>query len=185
MAFLVELWLPIVLSAAFVFIVSSIFHVALPIHAGDFKKLPDEDGARAALGTPTVPPGDYVVPYATCMKDVCIDEMKKKYEEGPVAFLTVLPKGPPAMGKALVQWFLFCVLVSIFVAYVVSFALSESAHYTQVFRLAGTVALPGYAFAYVQDSIWKGRPWGTSIKFMIEGVVYALVTAGTFGWLAG
>ncbi len=42
MAFLTELWLPILLSAVFVFIVSSIIHMALPIHKGDYGKLTNQ-----------------------------------------------------------------------------------------------------------------------------------------------
>ena len=38
-----ELWLPILLSAVFVFIASSIFHMVIPLHKGDYKKLSGED----------------------------------------------------------------------------------------------------------------------------------------------
>ena len=43
MQFLADLWLPIVLSAVLVFVVSSILHMVIPIHKGDYKKLPGED----------------------------------------------------------------------------------------------------------------------------------------------
>ena len=43
------LWLPILLSAVIVFIVSSIIHMALPVHKSDYRKLPDEEKALDAL----------------------------------------------------------------------------------------------------------------------------------------
>ncbi len=36
---------------------------------------------------------------------------------------------------------------------------------------------------HIHESAWKGQKWSTTIKFMIDGLIYALVTAGTFGWL--
>ena len=38
---LVDLWLPILLSAVLVFVASSILHMVIPIHRGDFGKLPE------------------------------------------------------------------------------------------------------------------------------------------------
>ena len=57
------------------------------------------------------------------------------------------------------------------------------ANYLEVFRVAGTTAFLGYAAAQVQDSIWKGQPWGVTLKHVLDGLIYALLTAGTFGWL--
>lgn len=58
MSALLSLWVPILLSAVFVFILSGVFHMALPWDKNDFKKLPDEDNALAALRPFKVPPGD-------------------------------------------------------------------------------------------------------------------------------
>jgi hypothetical protein len=41
MVSLSALWLPIVLSAVIVFIASSIMHMVLPYHRGDYQPLPD------------------------------------------------------------------------------------------------------------------------------------------------
>jgi hypothetical protein len=35
----------------------------------------------------------------------------------------------------------------------------------------------------IHNSIWRGQSWGTTWKHVADGLVYALVTAGTFGWL--
>ena len=45
---MLSLWLPILLSAVFVFLLSAVIHMALPWHKNDFKKMPDEDKIRAA-----------------------------------------------------------------------------------------------------------------------------------------
>ena len=52
-----------------------------------------------------------------------------------------------------------------------------------VFRYAGTTAFLGYALALLHDSIWYHRKWSTTIKHIIDGLIYALLTAGVFGWL--
>jgi hypothetical protein len=49
--------------------------------------------------------------------------------------------------------------------------------------LTGTVAFAGYALALPQHSIWYKRGWGFTLKTMFDGLVYALLTAGVFGWL--
>ena len=44
-------------------------------------------------------------------------------------------------------------------------------------------AFSGYALALWQMSIWYKRKWGTTVRATIDGVIFALLTAGTFGWL--
>ena len=180
---LAALWLPILVSAVIVFVASSIVHMVLPIHRSDYRKLPKEDDVMAALRAFDIPPGDYLVPCGTgpeSMKDPAfIDRMKK----GPVALMTFRQPGPPSMGKSLALWFVYCVVVSIFAAYISGRALTSSANYLQVFRFAGCVAFVGYALALWQDTIWFSRAWTTTLKSTIDGFIYGLLTAGTFGWL--
>ncbi len=183
MEFLADLWLPILLSSVIVFIASSILHMVIPIHKADFKKIPGEEGVLAAMREQGVKPGQYMFPCAGSMKDMCTPEMTEKYKLGPVGYATVLPNGTPAIGKSLIQWFLYSVLISIFVAYIGHLALSHGAEYRPVFRVTGTVAVLAYGIAAIPDSIWKGVSWCTTAKFIFDGVVYGLLTAGTFGWL--
>jgi hypothetical protein len=75
------------------------------------------------------------------------------------------------------------VIVSIFAAYIAGRALGPGAPYLEVFRFAGSTAFAGYALALAQNSIWYKRNWGATLKSMFDGLVYALLTAGTFGWL--
>jgi hypothetical protein len=87
------------------------------------------------------------------------------------------------MTAPLIQWFVYTLLVGIFAAYVAGRALEVGADYRAVFRFAGVTAFACYAIGGWQDSIWFKRPWGTTLRNTIDGLVYGLVTAGTFGWL--
>lgn len=178
-----DLWLPILLSAVIVFVASSIIHMVLPYHRSDYRKLPEEDKVLDALRAVGVTPGPmYHFPHCT-QKEMKSPEAVEKFKRGPVGLLTVIPSGPPAMGKYLAKWFLFCVLISVFVAYLTGRTRGSGAEYLEVFRVAGTAAFLGYAAAQIQDSIWKGQPWSVTFKHVFDGLIYALLTAGTFGWL--
>lgn len=180
---LIELWLPILLSAVIVFVVSSIIHMVFTYHRTDVKRVPAEDEVMDVLRKVGIPPGDYMFPYAGSPKRMKEADFIDKMKKGPVAFFTVMPSGPPSMGKNLIQWFLYCVVVGIFAAYIAGRALAPGADYLAVFRFAGCTAFIGYALALWQNSIWYKRAWSTTLKSTFDGLVYALLTAGTFGWL--
>jgi hypothetical protein len=177
------LWAPILLSAVIVFVASSIFHMLLPFHRSDYRKLPDEDRVLDTLRAAGVTPGrSYHFPFCT-PKEMKSPEAQARFKRGPVGLLTIFPSGPPAMGKYLGLWFLFCVIIGIFVACVTGRALAAGTPYMEVFGVAGTIAFLGYAASQMQDSIWKGQTWGVTFKHVFDGLIYALLTAGTFGWL--
>ena len=183
MVSILSLWLPILLSAVFVFIVSSVIHMVLGYHKNDFKRVPDEDGVMEALARFNIPPGDYTVPCPGGPEGMRSQEFVDKMKRGPVVLMTVIPPGPPSLGKSLILWFIYSLIVGLFAGYIAARALGERAPYMDVFRFVGTVAFVGYALALLQTSIWYKRNWGTTIKVMLDGLIYALVTAGTFGWL--
>src|ERR1700730_5416575 len=109
------LWLPILLSAVIVFVASSIIHMMLPFHKSDYRKLPDEEKVMDALRTAGVTPGpSYHFPYTT-HKEMKSPEVVEKFKRGPTGLLTVRPSGAPGLGKFLGQWFLYCIVISIFV----------------------------------------------------------------------
>lgn len=180
---LLSLWIPILLAAVIVFGVSSIIHMLLPYHRTDFRKVPQENEVMAALRAFDIPPGDYAMPYAQTPAEMKAPEFIERRNAGPVAIMTVVESGPPAMGKNLAQWFVYCVVVGIFAAYMTGRALGPGADYLGVFRFAGTMAFAGYALGLLQNSIWYGRAWSTTLKSVFDGLIYALLTAGTFGWL--
>lgn len=182
MEFLIDLWLPIILSAVFVFLASTALHMVVQIHKNDAGQLPDEDGLAAAMRANPPTPGEYYMPYCASMKELDSEEMKRKYREGPIAWIAVLPPGTNGMARGLVLWFVYSLIVSIFVAYIAHLAL-DIAEYSRVFRVTGAIAVSIYGLSSIPNSVWKGVPWSTTFKFFLDGVVYGLVTAGTFGWL--
>lgn len=176
------LWLPIVLSAAIVFVASSIMHMVLPYHHSDYKKLPNEDSVLAALRSAGLKRGLYIFPFGT-HKEMNTPAMVEKYKAGPVGMMTVRPSGPVKMGGYLAMWFGYCLLVTFFVAYLTGHTVPMGADYLVVFRVAGTAAFMAFGLGTLSNGIWKSQPWGATIKEVIDGLVYALLVAGTFGWL--
>lgn len=177
------LWLPILLSAVIVFIVSSIIHMLSPWHKGDYPKLPDEDKVRSALRPLAIPPGDYMVPRPSTREDMRSEAYKTKVEEGPVIIMTVLPNGQMSMATNMVLWFLYLLVVGLFAAYVAGRGLPVGAAHLQVFRFAGVTAFLGYSAALWQMTIWYRRAWSTSIKATVDGLIYGVLTAWMFAWL--
>lgn len=177
------LWLPILLSAVIVFVVSSLIHTVTPWHKSDYPKLPNEDKVRDALRPLGLPPGDYMVPRPSSSQEMRSPEFLEKIKQGPNVIMTVLPSGPMSMGKNLALWFLYSLVVGVFAAYVTGRAVPYGTPYLQVFRFAGVTAFLGYSVALWQMSIWYRRSWSTTIKATVDGLIYALLTAGTFGWL--
>ena len=177
------LWLPIVLSAVFVFIVSSASHMATKWHAGDYKKLANEDAIMGALRPFAIPPGDYTMPRPNDMAHMRTPEFKEKMNKGPKIMMTVMPNGMPGMGKNMAGWFVYLLVVEFFAAYVTGRALPVGADYLRVFRFIGAASFLGYSGALWQQTIWYQRSVTTTIKATIDGLIFALVAAGTFGWL--
>jgi hypothetical protein len=182
MVSLTALWLPVVLSAVIVFIASSIMHMLLPYHRSDYRQLPDEDKLLAALRAAGLKQGLYHFPFCT-HKDMKSPAAMEKFKQGPVGMLTVFPSGPPAMPTFLGMWFAYCLIIGFFVAYLTGRTVAPGANYMAVFRVAGTAAFLAYGLGNLSNGIWKGQPWSVTLKEAIDGLVYALLTAGTFGWL--
>jgi hypothetical protein len=183
MTALTALWLPILVSAVFVFIASSIIHMTPLWHKNDYAAVPDQDRVMESLRPFNIPPGDYMMPRAASMAEMKTDAFKQKIAKGPMAIMTVLPNREIPMGKSLTLWFLFIVAVSYFSAYIASRALAPGANYLEVFRFAGATAFIAYVAALWPMSIWYQRAWSLTVKGTIDGLIYALLTAGTFGWL--
>jgi len=179
---LTALWLPILLSAVIVFIASSIMHTVLPYHRGDYRQLPDEDKLLAVLRGAGLTRGLYIFPFTT-HKDMKTPAMQEKYKQGPVGMMTIFPNGAVVMPKFLGQWFGYCLIVASFVAYLTGHTVVSGIGYLAVFRVAGTAAFMAYGLGQLSNAIWKGQTWSMTIKEVMDGLVYGLLTAGTFGWL--
>jgi hypothetical protein len=176
------LWLPILVSAVFVFICSSILHMILPWHKSDYVALPNEDKILEAFRTWGVAPGDYMAPRPSSREDMRSPAFLEKMKKGPVLILTVIPGGG-SIATNLVLWFCYSIVVSVFAAYIAGRALPTGTHYLTVFRFVGATAFIGYSMALWQATIWYRRSVATTFKLTVDGLIYGLLTAGTFGWL--
>jgi hypothetical protein len=176
-----DLWLPVLAAAAICWIMSAIIWTLLKYHNRDYRKTGDEEAVRAALRGNE--PGFYLLPYCVDPAELKNPDVKRKYEEGPLAYITMLPNGMPGMGGRLVGQFIYFLLVSVLCAYFVSRTLAPDANYLSVFRIAGTVAFVANSFAYIPESIWFGRPWSMTLKNFVDALLYGLLTGGVFGWL--
>ena len=176
------LLLPILLSAVIVFVASSLLHMVLTYHRSDYGKLPNEDAVGAAIRSGSAAPGQYLIPHMS-MTEMRSPEGIAKFKQGPVGMIFLRQSGAPGMGKNLIQWFVYSLVVGVFVAYVTSRTVAPGASYLAVFRVAGTAAFLAYGGGAPIDSIWRGQTWSARVKAIFDGLVYALLTAGTFGWL--
>jgi len=175
-----SVFLAVIVSAVAVFIGSSVIHMALKYHRADVTPLPGEEAIREALGKSGAAPGFYVTPYCSDHKQMKEPAMVEKYQKGPIAMITVLPNGAPAMGKYLGLWFLFTVLVSFVCGYVARVTLHPGADGMTVMRVTGTVAFAAYGLSHVSDSIWKAQPWGNTLRALLDALIYCLITAFVF-----
>jgi hypothetical protein len=182
MVTLLSLWAPILAAAVLVFVASSVMHMLLKYHSSDHGKLDRQDEVGDALRAFDIPPGDYFLPNM-CDHKMDSPEFKAAFEKGPVMLMTVMPTGMPNMMKSLVHWFVYCLLVGVFAAYVASISLAVNTPYMTVFRVTSVVAFSGYSLALLQNSIWSSKDWKATAKFVFDGLVYALLTGGVFGWL--
>jgi lipoprotein signal peptidase len=177
---LTALWLPILLSAIFVFIMSNILWMVLPFwHHGDYGRLPDEATVLGALKD--AKSGQYIAPHVNWSK--LTPEEREAHTQKPMAFMLVRNPAAFSMASALISWLVTLLVISILIAYVAASTLPPGTHYRAVFRVVGTAGILAYAFWTISDSIWYGKPWSVTLKFVIDGVIYGLLTAGTFGWL--
>ena len=176
------LWLPILLSAVFVFLASSIIHMALPWHNSDYRSVPNEEQVVAALRPLAIPPGDYALPKPLSMKELSSPAYVDRLTKGPVLMMTVMPNGVMKMGGMLFKWFVYLLVVALAAAAVAGTTLPRAADSHAVIHTVGVTAFLGYAMALWQMSIWYRRSLTTTIKATVDGLIYAAITAATFAW---
>lgn len=180
MEFLTELWLPILLSAVGVFVVSSIIHMATPMHKSDWGHLEGEENVLKDLRAANIKPGMYMFPGAKSMQETASPEYAAKCQLGPVGNMVILPSEIFNMGKSLLCWFIYSIVIGLMTAYVANFAIQGPTDFGAVMRLTGTVSTMAYALASPPDSIWKGYSWAVSFRFVIDGILYGLTTGAIF-----
>ncbi|MBI3790281.1 MAG: hypothetical protein HY275_05325 [Gemmatimonadetes bacterium] len=180
---LVALWMPIVVSAVFAMIALFLIHGLVGWHRADMVALPGETQVMDTLRTLGVQPGDYRFPYGTTVAEMEAPEFVQKMNTGAVGIMTIWPNGELPMGKMMGQWFAYALVVAVFAAYVTGRTLGVGAPYLTVFRVSGAVTFCCYAMAHWQNWIWWGRSTRFTVTHTLDGLIYALLTGGTFGWL--
>lgn len=183
MDLLLSLWLPVVASAAAVFVASSIIHMVLPIHKRDYDPVPGEEEVLEVMRKHGLKPGSYMFPACNSMKELADPEMVARFEKGPVGFMSVKPSGMPTMGKALLLWFLLCVGINGCLAVVIYKTTGAAAPPIFLFQAFAVLATVAYCSGATMDSIWKAQPWSTAFRYLFDGVVYGLTTAAVMAWL--
>jgi len=180
---LLQLWLPIALSTFFAWIASGLIHMLVKYHNSDYQRLENEDEVMNAIrnGSPTL--GLHTFPYCGDMNEMKKEAVQRRFIEGPVGMLTVLPSGLPNMGKLMVQQISFFLLGCLLIAYCATLALEPGADSLRVFRFVSTVGFLAFGWAVIPFSIWFGHLWSMTAKYLLDALIYSLVVAGTFAWM--
>ena len=178
-----DLLLPILLSTVLVFVASSVIHMVLQFHNPEYGKFDNEEEVRVAINKGKPGPGQYILPYCVDHKQGGEAGMLKKFEDGPVGLVFLKPAGQVKLGPFLMSWTGYVLVVSAVVGYVAKAVFTEPPEYLPLFQLTGVTAWLAYSWGGPADSIWMGKPWRVTLKFMLDGLVYAALTAGSFAWL--
>lgn len=181
MDFLTLLWLPILLSAVAVFVVSAASHMLLPWRRAEFGHVPGFEAVQAAIQG--LPPGQYLFPAGSDPKERGSKEAMGQWAAGPSGWLTIVPRGPMAMGRNMGQSFLVYLVVSFLAAYLATFALGASPPTIAIVRHVSTVGILSYAVGTSFHSIWFSRPWRAYVTDVLEAVVQGFAMAAVFAWL--
>jgi hypothetical protein len=181
MAFLAQLWMPIVVSAVLVFVVSAITHMLLPARQTEWSHLEKEGALQEALRG--AKPGLYGFPMPAEGMARGKPEALQRWAEGPSGWLSLVHPGPINMGRNLGLSLLVNLVVSAMAAYLAAHVLSVAPSYRPVFRLVGTVGFLAYAVGPVYEAIWYWKPWRSLALTTVDALLYGLVMGGVFGWL--
>lgn len=182
---LLALWLPILLSAVVVFVISSLIHMVFKWHASDYKGFANEDAVRDALRVGNPETGKrYVVPYCTDMKEMAGEAMQQKYAAGPNAMVVFGPNGQPKMGKQLGLWFLWALIVALAAGFIVAeLIMLHPWRARAAAKLVGAFTFVAYGFGSVTESIWMYRSWASTAKYLLDAALYAVGSALVFYYL--
>ena len=183
MSSILPLWLPTVVASVAVFLASFVIHMVVKWHQHDQKALPNEGAVADAMrGTP---PGEYRMPFASSMQEMRTPAFHEKMKRDPIAIIGIAPYTPDlGFKKALGLWFVYILVISWLSSHIAWGPLHDATpHHGIIVHTVGLAAWLGYGFGHAHQSIWGPKPWVQTIKNMVDGLVYALITGGIFAWL--
>jgi hypothetical protein len=180
---LLALWKPILVSAVFVFLTMAVTHMIPGWHQRDMKAVPGEDRVMDTLRALNVTPGEYRFPFGATTKEMEAPEFVLKMKSGPVGSMTIRPTGELPFGRMMGLWFVYSVVISGIAACVAGAVHGPGAPFEAVVTLTGIIAFCCYVVAHWQNWIWWGRSTRITLTYSVDGLLYAIVTGATFGWL--
>ena len=181
MDLILPLWLPILLSAAAVWLISLVFGMALPHHKQDWIGLSDEDGLMDFIRRNGIKPGNYLFPDFRTREALKSAKVEKALNEGPVGHLSVW-RTPVTMGDKMVGAFIVHLVVATLIAYLTRIALPGAAPFAKVFQIAGTAGILAYSFSFIPNALWFGAYKRTIVASIIDGIICGLVIGAIFAW---
>ena len=181
MDLLLPLWLPILLSAGAVWIVSTILSVPFLHHQNDFINLPREDAFMDYLRSSGIKPGNYLFPDFRTRAATETTRVQTALTEGPVGHLQVW-KTPLTMSGKLGGSLMVYLVVSTLIAYLTRVAIPGPASHAKVFQIAATGGILAYCFAFIPSSLWWGSYKRTIAANIADGLIYAVITGAIFAW---
>lgn len=183
MDLLTSLWLPILLSAAAVWIASIILTLPFLHHKHDWIGLPagQQDALMNFLRASGIKPGNYLFPDFRTREAMESENVKHALEHGPVGHLSLWPT-PLTMAGKMGATFIVYLVISILIAYLASVALPKSAASAKVFQVVTTAGILAYSFAGIPNAIWFGAYKRTIAASIFDGLVFGVITGALFAW---
>jgi hypothetical protein len=179
-----QLWLAIIAAAVFVFVASSIVHMAIKWHNADYHGLSNEEAVRAAVRAGNPVPGQYIIPYCKEQSEMKSEAMQQKFREGPVGYLVLRPNGAWSMGPMLGMWFALNVFVALISGYIAAHAIAvPNPSGLSIARYVSAVTFMAYGVGALSGAIWWGKTWRSAFFELLDAAIYACVTAAAFAWL--
>lgn len=180
---LAGLWIPIAVSAFAVLGTSCVVR-ALCTHGLRIEKtLPEEELTIEQLQKSGTGPGLYVFPGLQSSSSVTAEEDRlQRIESGPWGTINIRGR-QPNIRRTLLQSLTFCLVTSVFIAYLGTLALDPGDGFLRVFQVTGTAGILAYAFGGVPNAIWFGLDSRSTMIDVAGGIVYGLITGIAFGIL--
>lgn len=179
----IDLLLPVALATFVAWIASMLIHLLIKWHNSDYQPLKNESEVADAIRNGSPAKGLHSLPYCVDMKEMASEEMQKKFERGPIAFVTIFDNGMPPMPKLVGQQILFFLLGMAMIGYIARLALAPGAPYMEVLRTISALGFMTYGWAQIPMSIWYGHLWSTTGKYLLDALIYGFLAAGVFAWL--
>lgn len=191
MDFFTHLWLPIVASAAAVWVASALAWMLIGHHKGDWKEVPNENEFIATVKRMGIAPGSYGFPEFRRLEGMPKEAKHAKWDEmqkSPIGLLRVW--GPISMGRNMLFTFVVFLITSLLIGYLGWNALPHGTgagetrpEFAKVMQVIGTAGVLAYCVAGLPNDIWFQRSRREIATSLLDGVVFGLITGAVFAWL--